>query len=688
MKGALCVLVLALPALILGAYIDDNCGQHVYISYDRTFYIRDNLSTDCKVHFDRYSTGKTILTITGSNLDCSTCHVNVNGGSDLISKTGGSICSSGYFSRTVKSDNLGELYLHVRGQCQYAGLTFTVKEGCSSYHVGAYVGVSIGCFFFVCVIVVAFGVCYRRRVVLVRRPVIIPAGQTVVTQGIPAGQIGEEEIKYVRDNFLKKYAANIKNGVYDERDLSRLRIDDVYVTTFIRGPQRLDEGVDLVHESLRFRKEMNVNDITEDSFEQWVWDRQALFFHNRTKSGHKILFLRVKEHKKDANLLPVVKKFFLYWLEKAFRENPLERVVCLFDMSDAGLSNLDMDLIRFILTCFKQYYPTLLEKLLIYEMPWIFNAAWKVIKTWLSQEAISKIKFVTKSDAHTYIDRDQLFEHMGGTAKFDSVQYYPAEAGDATSSGIDGTSVDRKRVTFSDASDSMETNANNSAASPVASPRASPNNMNMSANDGGCFTGRLLTISPAEELLFVPDESGREPYDIKTTAPEKYRVRPSTGIVKAGQAYEVHVYLQPGYLGTVNRDKFLVMAMEVTGDSYDTSLWKTVPKDSIMEHRLRCSTGNQGQHAYNVNVTMEGGHCKPAPVPVSNANNSKLEMLIESNNQLRRRVGWLIISHIVLFILTMVFFTTFICFGDSNLSSYLYFPFGFSVSSSWGGRHC
>lgn len=51
----------------------------------------------------------------------------------------------------------------------------------------------------------------------------------------------------------------ITNDTYDDRDLRRLRTDDVYVTTFIRGPNRLDEGVELVHESLRFRKEFGIN---------------------------------------------------------------------------------------------------------------------------------------------------------------------------------------------------------------------------------------------------------------------------------------------------------------------------------------------------------------------------------------------------------------------------------------------
>ncbi|PVD34650.1 hypothetical protein C0Q70_05927 [Pomacea canaliculata] len=68
--------------------------------------------------------------------------------------------------------------------------------------------------------------------------------------------IGEVEIKYVREKFEKKYAEHVAGGLYDQRDIDRFRTDDVFVRTYIRGPTRLDEGVDLVHESFRFRKEM------------------------------------------------------------------------------------------------------------------------------------------------------------------------------------------------------------------------------------------------------------------------------------------------------------------------------------------------------------------------------------------------------------------------------------------------
>ncbi|KAL8561547.1 hypothetical protein ACOMHN_024783 [Nucella lapillus] len=551
-------------------------------------------------------------------------------------------------------------------------------------------------------------------------------------------KVTDEDVKYVRDNFEKKYADKITSGSYDDRDLRRLRTDDVFVSTYIRGPNRLDEGVNLVNESFQFRKEYDVNDITKDTFDQWVWDKHAVYFHGRTKTGHKIVYVRVKEHKKDAALLPMVKKFYIFWLELSFRANPLERVVTLFDMTDAGLSNLDMDFIRFILTCFKLYYPTLLEKMLIYEMPWIFNAAWKVIKTWLSAEAIAKIKFATRSDVHTYIDPEQLFQHMGGMCDLDSVDYRPRRSEDGTVLFCDPT--EKKKVTFCESTDSYSSskqsqNLNNNAANRLTSPRPRRQDANSSASESSSFAGRLLTISPADELNFVVDENTQEASDVitltntlvypiafkvKTTAPEKYRVRPSTGVVKPGEVFEVHVYLQQeylcllenpesnqrsetgresgkygaGYITTVEKDKFLVMAMEVTEDNYDTSLWKSAPKETIMEHRLRCVAPSQVD--FNVNVGLEentktkgmGGPSMASQARdiFSSKFENKMEMLIESNRQLRRRMGWLIVSHIVFFILTLLFFAAFFCLGEDLFSSYLYFPFGYCVSSSWSRR--
>jgi len=39
----------------------------------------------------------------------------------------------------------------------------------------------------------------------------------------------------------------------------------------------------------------------------------------------------------------------------------------------------------------------------------------------LSADAVKKIKFITRSDAQEYINKDQLLEHMGGTVSIVSL---------------------------------------------------------------------------------------------------------------------------------------------------------------------------------------------------------------------------------------------------------------------------
>ena len=45
----------------------------------------------------------------------------------------------------------------------------------------------------------------------------------------------------------------------------------------------------------------------------------------------------------------------------------------IFDMTGSGLSQMDMDLMRFIVNCFKIYFPDILGVLLVYNMPWILQ---------------------------------------------------------------------------------------------------------------------------------------------------------------------------------------------------------------------------------------------------------------------------------------------------------------------------
>lgn len=52
------------------------------------------------------------------------------------------------------------------------------------------------------------------------------------------------------------------------------------------------------------------------------------------------VWLKIAKHRKDANLLPMIKKYFAYCFETAYNERPEDEIVLLFDMTNTGISNL------------------------------------------------------------------------------------------------------------------------------------------------------------------------------------------------------------------------------------------------------------------------------------------------------------------------------------------------------------
>lgn len=66
---------------------------------------------------------------------------------------------------------------------------------------------------------------------------------------------------------------------------------------------------------------------------------------------------------------------------------------------------------------------------------------------------------------------------------------------------------------------------------------------------------------------------------IKTTSPDKYRVRPSAGVLSVGSVLNVTVHIQSGYSAAqLVRDKFLVMACTVDSETMTnqqlSEVWK------------------------------------------------------------------------------------------------------------------
>ena len=55
------------------------------------------------------------------------------------------------------------------------------------------------------------------------------------------------------------------------------------------------------------------------------------------------------------------------------REENGQQISIFFDCANAGLTNMDIELVQFMIGVFKDYVPDLLNYILIFQMPWVLN---------------------------------------------------------------------------------------------------------------------------------------------------------------------------------------------------------------------------------------------------------------------------------------------------------------------------
>ncbi|KAG9486107.1 hypothetical protein GDO78_008925, partial [Eleutherodactylus coqui] len=452
----------------------------------------------------------------------------------------------------------------------------------------------------------------------------------------------EKLVHETRRRFTEEYTAD-STTKYDSRDLERLQKDDAWVESYLLWRHSVvEEALKMIDESFRWRKDININDLSESVIPRWCFDVGATYLHGYDKEGNKLFWLRVKLHVRDNKTNEDKKKCVAFWLERYAKKEPGKLLTVVFDMAECGLSNV----------------------IVIFEMPWIMNAAFKIVKGWLGPEAINMLKFVNRSEIQDYISAEYLLPHMGGTDPFkysypplpdDDFQTPICENGPASCED-ELESKDESELDTRDTVDSEESalkprklhsaedhfkhdDGEKTDAKPKNNRRAST-----------VFKGPLLHISPADELHFGSKESG-----------ERKCVIVLSNVTKNTVAFKYPVWERDhGGTGPTSvaslQDRFLVMAAEMeqstgTGAQELAQFWKEVPRNKVMEHRLRC-------HVVETNKPATLGLKENAlnrPLSSNEDLHFKINQLLETNRRLEEQLGRCVwYQHLITLLLSLL----------------------------------
>lgn len=264
-----------------------------------------------------------------------------------------------------------------------------------------------------------------RRNCVVAMPYMLTLDNDVFGEEKHWAAVTQDQIRDLRQHFLDTW--NEEDDVYYEEDVKKIRESDDFcrkMIAHVRGDMELAHKVAAY--SLRWRKYVKIADIKEEGIPKAFFEQKAIYPYNKDKLGCYVLVLQNKNYTKNMADAIQVKQVFLYFLEKLYNDHGAKKVTMLLDCSDAGLSNLDIDFTKFIFNVFLKRYPMGLGYVIVYDMPWLFNAAWKVIRSWMMPEASERVKMVNKTQITEFIDPKDLPVRMGGTDTYE-YSYVPGK---------------------------------------------------------------------------------------------------------------------------------------------------------------------------------------------------------------------------------------------------------------------
>ena len=226
-----------------------------------------------------------------------------------------------------------------------------------------------------------------------------------------------EQIKSIRTN-LQDYISENGKDFFDEVDINRVMNEDAYVSRWFmhmydaKGDQ-LESCTQSMIAALKWRKQENINDLTVDKLNVDVKQKGSIYMKNKDKDGCPLLVFAMAKHVKG-EYPDEMKKLFVYYLDRIDRETNGGKLSLVYECVGCGVTNMDMDLIAFMIKCLEEYFPYNLNYILVIDMSWLLTAAWKIIKGWLPPGGVKLIKFLSKSNLSEFIPEDQQLKIWGG----------------------------------------------------------------------------------------------------------------------------------------------------------------------------------------------------------------------------------------------------------------------------------
>ena len=119
------------------------------------------------------------------------------------------------------------------------------------------------------------------------------------------------------------------------------------------------DAFDLICKCLLWRKESNIMFLKDSDFPSEFYSKGGLFRYETDVTGTPLIYMRIKMVKKYPELDKLLKQFVAYQISRldASANDGLCRWGIVFDCSDIGFANVQIDMLKYLITVLKDYFP-------------------------------------------------------------------------------------------------------------------------------------------------------------------------------------------------------------------------------------------------------------------------------------------------------------------------------------------
>ena len=225
----------------------------------------------------------------------------------------------------------------------------------------------------------------------------------------------------MRKRFLDEVSAN--PSLYHEIDVNRVKTQEWQVKRFLLDQDNdEDKAFNALVAAMKWKKEYGIHDRTDQYFPKELWELVAVEVNGKDREGRVIQWEAFKNQRTFKELHLVSRQFIAHNLERVDTEAGDAGFILIMDTNGAGISNVDLDLIKFKLTII-EHYPMALKQLLVVDLPWLLNSVMKIIVSFMSPKIKQMVEYTKQAEMSKYIDEQYIPVSLSG--KRDKASYPP-----------------------------------------------------------------------------------------------------------------------------------------------------------------------------------------------------------------------------------------------------------------------